>query len=87
MKKGWVAKVRRSREQAYSANWAAISAAVLRRDGYRCRKCGRTKADGVTRLEANHIIPISRGGQTIMSNLETSCERCHARKPFHNHMR
>lgn len=86
MKTGWVAKVRRTRTQAYTANWQAISAAVLKRDGYRCRKCGRTKSDGV-RLEANHIVPICRGGTTAMYNLETLCERCHSHKPFHNHMR
>lgn len=48
---------------------------VLRRDGYRCRICGRSQADGVT-LEVDHIVPVSRGGKTEMSNLQTLCWDC-----------
>jgi 5-methylcytosine-specific restriction enzyme A len=52
-----------------------VRAAVLLRDGARCRKC-RT----ALRLEVDHIIPVSKGGQTEESNLQTLCRRCNRRK-------
>jgi hypothetical protein len=53
----------------------AIRAAVLLRDGARCRRC-RT----VVNLEVDHIVPVSRGGRTEESNLQTLCRRCNRRK-------
>ena len=53
----------------------AIRAAVLLRDGARCRRC-RT----VVILEVVHIVPVSRGGRTEESNLQTLCRRCNRRK-------
>lgn len=52
---------------------------VLRRDGYRCRICGATASDGV-KLHVDHIIPVSKGGKTTLSNLQTLCERCNRGK-------
>lgn len=52
-----------------------VRAAVLMRDGARCRRC-RT----VVHLEVDHIIPVSKGGETDESNLQTLCRRCNRRK-------
>lgn len=52
---------------------------ILRRDGFRCQLCGATQKDGY-RLHVDHIIPVSRGGQTVPSNLRTLCERCNMGK-------
>lgn len=52
---------------------------ILRRDGFRCRLCGRTARDGV-KLEVDHIIPISRGGKTTYDNLQTLCKECNRGK-------
>lgn len=52
---------------------------VLRRDGYRCQLCGRSANDGVI-LHVDHVIPVSRGGRTVMSNLRTLCEECNLGK-------
>lgn len=52
---------------------------VLSRDGYRCCVCGKTVNDGI-RLEIDHIIPVSKGGQTTISNLQTLCNICNAKK-------
>ncbi len=52
-----------------------VRAEVLLRDGARCRRC-RTAAN----LEVDHIIPISKGGTTEESNLQTLCRRCNRRK-------
>ncbi len=51
---------------------------VLRRDGRRCRACGAT-ADDAT-LHIDHIIPVSRGGLTEMSNLQVLCQSCNLGK-------
>lgn len=52
---------------------------VLKKDNYRCQICGSTIKDGV-KLHVDHIIPLSEGGKTIMSNLQTLCERCNLGK-------
>lgn len=52
---------------------------VLKRDGYKCCVCGKTEKDGV-RLEIDHIIPVSKGGQSTISNLQTLCSSCNAKK-------
>lgn len=53
---------------------------VLKRDNFTCQICGASsKKDGV-KLEVDHIFPISKGGKTEMSNLQTLCERCNRGK-------
>lgn len=52
---------------------------VLRRDGFRCVKCGRSREDGV-KLHVDHIKPVSRGGKSEMGNLQTLCEGCNCGK-------
>src|SRR5690242_4696866 len=53
----------------------SIRAAVLVRDGGRCRKCRRA-----INLEMDHIVPVSKGGKTEESNLQTLCRRCNRAK-------
>ena len=48
---------------------------VFQRDHERCVKCGSRR-----NLEVDHIYPISKGGKTEMSNLQTLCHRCNVRK-------
>ena len=52
---------------------------VLRRDGFRCVLCGMSSKDGAV-LHVDHIIPVSKGGKTVMSNLRTLCEKCNIGK-------
>lgn len=52
---------------------------VLRRDGFKCVRCGRGSADGV-KLHVDHIVPVSRGGKSTMDNLQTLCEDCNCGK-------
>ena len=81
-----VAKIRRPRAVAYTANWDAISSWVLNRDGRRCSKCGQPGTVS-NKLRCHHVIPVSRGGQTIPLNLITVCDQCHAKQPGHAHLR
>jgi hypothetical protein len=55
--------------------------AVIVRDRCRCVLCGRSPAThlGVS-LDADHIVPFSKGGKTIIENLRTLCEECNLGK-------
>ena len=52
---------------------------VMQRDGFRCVLCGRGAEDGV-KLEVDHILPVSKGGKTVKSNLRTLCLDCNRGK-------
>lgn len=52
---------------------------VLKRDGYKCRLCGRSAEDGV-KLEIDHIQPLAKGGHNAESNLQTVCMDCNRGK-------
>jgi len=52
-----------------------VRAAVLVRDGGRCRVCG-----GARNLEVDHLVPVSKGGASEEINLQTLCRRCNRRK-------
>src|SRR5690606_31420602 len=43
--------------------------AVLARDGYKCQYCGHE----ATTLTVDHVIPRSRGGQSVWENIVASC--------------
>lgn len=54
---------------------------ILRRDNWTCQRCGNSiyKEPNLL-LEVDHIIPISKGGKTIPSNLQTLCWKCNRSK-------
>lgn len=52
--------------------------AVLTRDKFTCRYCGR-KAPNVE-LHVDHVHPMSRGGGSEMSNLVSACRDCNLSK-------
>ncbi len=47
---------------------------VFERDCNRCCACGATSS--TVELEVDHIIPYSKGGETVLENLQTLCKRC-----------
>lgn len=53
---------------------------IFQRDFFRCIYCGRSSIEHGIILEPDHIIPVSKGGSTIASNLVTSCHDCNASK-------
>ncbi len=63
-----------------SVGWR-LRYAVLSRDHFSCMACGRSPANqpGVA-LQVDHVVPWSRGGPTIESNLQTLCEQCNGGK-------
>ena len=50
--------------------------ALFARDGWRCVYCGT--ANG--RLTLDHVVPRSRGGDSVWENVVTSCAPCNLRK-------
>ena len=54
---------------------------VLNRDRFTCCACGDSPAiTPGTKLQVDHIIPPSKGGETVEENLQTLCERCNQGK-------
>lgn len=52
---------------------------VAIRDNFTCQQCGKYMPDGVG-LHIDHIVPISKGGKSIMSNLQVLCSKCNGSK-------
>ncbi|MGM9636591.1 MAG: HNH endonuclease [Eubacteriales bacterium] len=52
---------------------------IAARDNYTCQICGKYMPDLVG-LHIDHIIPVSKGGKSIPSNLQVLCSRCNGSK-------
>jgi hypothetical protein len=67
---------RTSRDPNSALRWR-----VANRDGFRCLHCGRSPAlnPGVT-LHIDHVVPWSKGGETVIENLQTLCSECNVGK-------
>ena len=61
-----------------NAGWYALRFAILERDNYTCRYCGRS-APSVP-LEVDHIIAVADGGTDESSNLVACCWSCNRSK-------
>ncbi len=58
-----------------------LRATVLIRDNCLCRMCGASPAkDPTVTLHVDHIMPWSKGGQTVLANLQTLCAVCNIGK-------
>jgi 5-methylcytosine-specific restriction endonuclease McrA len=66
------------RKTPRNINWR-LRALVLMRDGARCRLCGAVPGDGV-RLHVDHVKPWSKGGETVLENLQVLCNICNIGK-------
>lgn len=54
---------------------------ILVRDGFRCGVCGASPLENRgTELHVDHIIPWSKGGETVPVNLAAKCSRCNLGK-------
>ena len=54
---------------------------VMVRDHFKCCKCGKSPAtDPSVILHIDHIYPYSKGGETVMENLQTLCSECNLGK-------
>ena len=54
---------------------------IKQRDNYTCQECNNsTSKEPNLLLEIDHIIPLSKGGMTSESNLQTLCWKCNRKK-------
>ena len=61
-------------------NWR-LRFLVMRRDNFKCRKCGRSPAtDPSIILHVDHIKAWASGGETVLENLQTLCSKCNIGK-------
>ena len=58
-----------------SADWHIVRSIVMERDRYSCIYCGSDK-----QLEADHVVPLNRGGSNAFANLATACRPCNLSK-------
>lgn len=76
-----VKKLNRPSYSTSTTNWYDIRAEVLVRDK---RKCQHRGCEATSGLEVHHIIPLSRGGRSVKTNLITLCEHHHETR--HDHL-
>jgi len=71
-----------------TVNWR-LRFLVMRRDNFKCKICGASPAlKPGTILHVDHIKAWPKGGETVMENLQTLCDRCNIGKsdlPMDNH--
>jgi 5-methylcytosine-specific restriction endonuclease McrA len=55
---------------------------LFARDDYACQYCGRTNSVLRQResLTRDHVVPLSRGGLNVWTNVVTACSSCNTRK-------
>ena len=54
---------------------------VLKRDNFKCVYCGKSPANNSNvELHVDHIVPWSKGGETVIENLQTLCSKCNLGK-------
>ncbi|OGO92329.1 MAG: hypothetical protein A2Y17_08245 [Clostridiales bacterium GWF2_38_85] len=54
---------------------------VMQRDNFKCCACGASPAkDPNVELHIDHIFPWSKGGETVIDNLQTLCSKCNLGK-------
>ena len=52
---------------------------IMERDNYTCQICGKYMPEEIG-LQIDHIIPVSKGGKTVRSNLRVLCSKCNGSK-------
>lgn len=54
---------------------------ILKKDNFKCVLCGNSPSiDPTIKLEVDHIVPWSKGGNTAPENLQTLCNKCNQGK-------
>ncbi len=71
---------RKSSRTPRKINWR-IRSRILIRDSCICQMCGASPAKNPdVSLHVDHIYPWSKGGETVVENLQTLCEQCNIGK-------
>lgn len=62
------------------ASYVTGAYVIYARDRFKCTYCGRGPSTHDVVLNADHVIPRSKGGQDIAGNLTTACKPCNLQK-------
>lgn len=60
--------------------WLKLRFEVFKRDNFSCQYCGRNVIEDNIKIHCDHVIPKSKGGIDIISNLVTACQECNLGK-------
>ncbi len=61
-------------------NWR-LRFIVMRRDNFKCKICGKSPANNIgVELQVDHILSWTKGGETVLDNLQTLCSVCNIGK-------
>jgi 5-methylcytosine-specific restriction endonuclease McrA len=72
---------RKKEQRTPRAPNSRLTFVVMKRDNFTCRACGRSPANQLGLiLHVDHIVPWAGGGETVLENLQTLCERCNLGK-------
>lgn len=65
----------------YTSNLSELRRYVVLRANGKCQLCGEDAPfidnNGLPYLEMHHIVPVTEGGESIISNLSALCPNCH----------
>lgn len=68
-------RMRIRRVECEPETWNELRRTVFERDGWQCVYCGSSD-----NLEADHIVPLSKGGRSTLDNLSAACKSCNSSK-------
>ena len=69
---------RRRKRPSHSPKWyEKILKELMPRYNFRCAHCGTAEQ---AKLTIDHIVPVSKGGQDLLSNLQILCKSCNSKK-------
>ena len=68
-------KGREYKKDEYFEIWGWYQDVIYERDDGRCQHCGRVK-----NLHLDHILPLSKGGESRLTNLQLLCSVCNLKK-------
>jgi 5-methylcytosine-specific restriction protein A len=70
---------RPSRQQrGYDYRWAKLAKEAIAQQPW-CSDCG-TPGNGRNPLTGDHLVPLARGGLSVIENIVVRCRRCNSRK-------
>lgn len=58
------------------SKWEALRSRIFRRDNFTCQYCGSKELP----LHCDHVVPVSKGGSNLDSNLKAACKFCNLSK-------
>ena len=76
----WTEQKTSSKKHKRKAISGKIRQDVFLRDNYTCQICGANRYRDGVKIEVDHKLPVSKGGDNSIDNLQTLCQRCNREK-------